>query len=74
VPIFEYRCQACGGDFEDLVARAGDAAPPCPRCGATRVTRRLSAFAVTSARPERAVGPCGSSDCACRSGDGAASG
>jgi len=33
VPMYEYRCGACGERFEEL--RSADAAAPaCPRCGA----------------------------------------
>jgi putative FmdB family regulatory protein len=65
MPIFEYRCAACGRGFEHLHGRADEAAPHCPHCGATRVERMLSVFAVTkpSTPPP---GPCGSADCACR--------
>jgi len=65
MPIFEYRCTACGERFETLVARAEVPAPACPRCGAGAAERLLSTFAVT--RPGVAPpGPCGSPDCACR--------
>ncbi|MGE3277935.1 MAG: zinc ribbon domain-containing protein [Vicinamibacterales bacterium] len=46
MPLFEYRCQACGHDFEALV-RAGQV-PPCPACGATTLERLPSLFAVDS--------------------------
>ena len=44
MPLYEYRCGACGARFEDLVA-AGSPAPPCPECGAARSERLLSAQA-----------------------------
>ena len=66
MPIFEYRCVPCGERFEALQSHSGDAAPGCPRCGARRVERLLSSFAVLNPRPEPAKGPCGSPDCACR--------
>jgi putative FmdB family regulatory protein len=69
MPIFEFGCRACGEVFEDLVARADAPAPPCPRCGAGEVERRISAFAVTAGRPSSAPGPCGGADCACRRRD-----
>jgi putative FmdB family regulatory protein len=44
MPIYEYRCEACGERFEELVS--ADAAPPaCPRCGAEETGRLLSAQA-----------------------------
>ena len=67
MPIFEYRCVPCGERFETLQSHSVQAAPHCPRCGAERVERLLSSFAVlTQQRPEPATGPCGSPDCACR--------
>lgn len=33
MPIYEYRCETCGHQFEKMV-RMNDDAPPCPSCGA----------------------------------------
>ena len=60
MPIYEYTCTSCRREFEALVTRGGRTA--CPSCGATRLVKRLSVFAVgTSAAsvPERAARPCG---------------
>jgi putative FmdB family regulatory protein len=66
MPIYEYRCPACSHRYETLTSRT-DRDPPCPRCGATRVERVPSAFAVVSTHGEAPLrGPCGSDDCACR--------
>jgi putative FmdB family regulatory protein len=40
MPIYEYACPACGGNFEELVFDKAD--PPCPECGETRTTRLMS--------------------------------
>jgi putative FmdB family regulatory protein len=40
VPIYEYRCEACGATFEEL-SRV-DELPPCPDCGAPDPERLLS--------------------------------
>ncbi len=66
MPIYEYRCPACGERYEALLSRSDEAAPRCPRCGGTRVEKMLSAFAVTRGSADRTPGPCGSEDCACR--------
>jgi putative FmdB family regulatory protein len=44
MPIYEYRCEACGERFEELVP-ADAPAPACPRCGAERAKRLMSAQA-----------------------------
>ncbi|SHN66031.1 FmdB family zinc ribbon protein [Desulfovibrio litoralis] len=30
MPIFEFRCEKCGNEFEELVF--GNDLPPCPKC------------------------------------------
>ena len=42
MPLFDFRCRACGEEFEALV-RPG-AAPACPACAATDLERLLSGF------------------------------
>lgn len=44
MPIFDYHCSACGGDFERLM-KLSDPAPVCPQCGAATVERVLSRLA-----------------------------
>jgi len=39
MPIYEYRCDKCGRDFEELTFSHDDAAAECPACGAS--ARRL---------------------------------
>jgi putative FmdB family regulatory protein len=46
VPLYEYRCLACGDEFEMLVR--GRDSPACPSCHATDLERLLSAFGVSS--------------------------
>jgi len=41
MPLYDYRCAACGHAFEALV-RAGHA-PVCPQCGSTALARQVSA-------------------------------
>jgi putative FmdB family regulatory protein len=40
VPLYDFTCEACGRQFEELTA-AG-ATPACPACGSTQVVRRWS--------------------------------
>jgi putative FmdB family regulatory protein len=61
MPIYEYRCEQCGAQFEELTSSADAAQVRCRECTGSRVTRLLSAFAVggvEAARPAEA-GPCG---------------
>jgi putative FmdB family regulatory protein len=44
VPIYEYRCDGCTEQFEELL-RTVDAQVSCPSCGSAAVTRLLSSFA-----------------------------
>jgi putative FmdB family regulatory protein len=46
MPIFDYKCRACGHTFEALVR--GDAQPVCPSCQAADVEKQLSLPAVKS--------------------------
>lgn len=47
MPIYEYRCAACGRRSSLFVRSAASAARPrCEHCGATKLTRLLSKFAV----------------------------
>ena len=46
MPIYEYRCQQCGTEFELLRSISGsDRDLVCPECGASEPSRKLSLFA-----------------------------
>lgn len=47
MPMYEFQCNACEEEFEELV-RADDEVVECPACGTNRVTRKLSTFAYRS--------------------------
>ena len=48
VPIYEYACMECESHFDELV-RSSDQAVTCPECGAAKVLKQLSSFAVHGA-------------------------
>ncbi len=49
MPIFEYRCDDCGSQFEKLVRQASGAIElSCPSCGKRNLTQQLSTFAAHS--------------------------
>jgi putative FmdB family regulatory protein len=42
MPLFDFRCRACGEEFEALVRPGSE--PACPSCAATDVEKLLSSF------------------------------
>ncbi|MCF8063298.1 MAG: zinc ribbon domain-containing protein [Deltaproteobacteria bacterium] len=49
MPIYEYRCDACGEVFEQLVfASDKDEPVECPSCGRRKTKRQLSSFSCGS--------------------------
>lgn len=51
MPIYEYRCQQCGADFELLRSvTASDEDLACPVCGTPDPSRKLSVFAASGAK------------------------
>jgi putative FmdB family regulatory protein len=46
MPIYEYRCRACGHGFEALVLAGTTAA--CPECRSQDLEQQISLFAVSS--------------------------
>jgi putative FmdB family regulatory protein len=70
MPIYEYACMECEEHFEELV-RSSDQAVTCPGCGAAKVVRQLSAFAVhgSTAKPSFS-GPSGGGGGCCGGGCG----
>jgi putative FmdB family regulatory protein len=47
VPIYEYRCDACGKRSSALLALWDSPDPACPHCGKTELRRLVSTFATT---------------------------
>jgi putative FmdB family regulatory protein len=48
MPVYEYRCAACGVDFERYLTTGG-AAVACPSCASGDVRRKLSVVSVKTA-------------------------
>lgn len=44
MPLFEYRCDDCGAEFEEIVR--GDSKPKCPECESSSLKKLISGFAV----------------------------
>lgn len=45
MPIYEYRCQACGHELEALQFMNEDPLVECPECGESQLKRKVSAAA-----------------------------
>ncbi|SES64121.1 putative regulatory protein, FmdB family [Natronincola peptidivorans] len=49
MPVYEYRCKECNGQFEELRAMADmDKEIKCPHCGSEGAMRQISTFGVKS--------------------------
>ena len=66
MPIFEYKCDACGEDFEKLVF--GNQNIQCPKCGSDTVKKKFSVFGMSGVEnPGSGCSSCSSSSCSsCR--------
>jgi putative FmdB family regulatory protein len=47
MPLYEYKCLACGDQFELLILRASQSVA-CPKCQSESIERLISSFAVSS--------------------------
>lgn len=45
MPIYEYRCEACGKRSSTLLSSYSSPDPPCPHCGKPSLRRLVSTFA-----------------------------
>lgn len=45
MPIYEYKCQECGNEFEELVFNQ-EATVACPKCGSEKTAKLMSACAI----------------------------
>lgn len=43
MPIYEYRCEACGHEFDELQKFAAAALTDCPSCGKPALIKKVSA-------------------------------
>ncbi len=67
MPIYEFRCKACGLEYERLVFSSSEVAP-CPECDSADAERMMSMFASKSG--EKFTPSSGNASCAgCTSGN-----
>jgi putative FmdB family regulatory protein len=56
MPIYEYKCKACGERFEMLVRSVSrQSHPACPKCGSQKVKKAISLFGVAATTGSTAV-------------------
>jgi putative FmdB family regulatory protein len=63
MPIFEYKCNACGEDFEKLVF--GSQKVQCPKCSSDDIKKKFSTFGMSGVENPGSSGcsSCSSSSC-----------
>ncbi len=44
MPIYEYECEACKNEFEDLILGSAPEPKVCPKCGSEKICRLVSTF------------------------------
>jgi len=74
MPIYEFHCEQCEQDSEVLVRTSDWKGAKCPHCGSTRLEKKLSTFASSTAGGSEpsscgaGSGGGGGGCCACASG------
>ncbi|MDO4540683.1 MAG: zinc ribbon domain-containing protein [Syntrophomonadaceae bacterium] len=58
MPMFEFRCNQCGKEFDKLVSQEGRKNVTCPECASADIRQKLSPFGTAS----RTISPGGSPD------------
>lgn len=43
MPLYEYKCEECGNEFEEIMSSSTEETPDCPVCNAENVVKMLSA-------------------------------
>ena len=62
MPIFEYKCEKCGNEFELIVF--GSDLPECPSCGDKNPVKKMSTFGFSVGYKYRSSSPNSGSGCA----------
>ncbi|MCX7642236.1 MAG: zinc ribbon domain-containing protein [Armatimonadetes bacterium] len=61
MPVYEFRCDRCGCEFEELVSWRDleEGKVQCPQCNSKEVRRKLSLFAARSTKNQSRGSSCG---------------
>ena len=62
MPIYEYRCDKCGHQFEVLIRNQADYPSACPACRKGKPVKAFSSFAALSGSATKAA-PCAGGAC-----------
>lgn len=58
MPIYEFRCDGCGHQFELLTMRSDDLVEPkCPECQSPQISRLMSAGSAVVSGSSSSAGP-----------------
>jgi len=73
MPIYEFHCEKCEKDSEVLVRSSNWKGTKCPKCGSTKLKKKLSVFASASEAGGEAAPACntqkrGGCGCHCAGG------
>lgn len=63
MPIFEYRCNGCGNQFEELISREKSDSVACPKCTSGDTEKLVSAPGGITMSQSGSVPSCVSSGC-----------
>jgi len=68
MPIYEFHCEKCKRDSEILVRSADWRGTACPHCGSTKLDKKFSTFAASSASGSDSAPACSSGGGGCCGG------
>ena len=71
MPIYEFHCAHCKKDSEILVRSSKWEGTACPRCGSTKLAKKLSVFAASSSGGDLGCDNCPDTCCDTRGSKGA---
>jgi len=66
MPLYEYRCNKCGEEFEELVTGSGNNVL-CPKCGTQDVKKKFSLFGMSGVEHPVTSANSGCSSCSASS-------
>jgi len=63
MPIYEYRCDRCGHQFEKLIRNQNDLPDKCPECNAEGLKKLFSTFSAKVAASSAGGAGCADGSC-----------